>query len=169
MRIRLKTVASLTSLALALPLGASSASRELTIKNFDAQGPACVVRVADETPCASESCLVALPARSRFQPVQLHFVCLPMSAPTGFENPPPEVEWHGIRAKNAQGHLSLTEFVEPPYARQTRQLDFCLWGQSNVLCGNAMTMKATTRLGAEQQRAIKKFINAIELADPFVK
>lgn len=62
-------------------------SHELTIPNFDPDSPACVIKFEGASPAS----------------LRLNLSCLPKSAPTGFENPAPEVKVQSIRGKNAKG------------------------------------------------------------------
>lgn len=82
----------------------------LNIPNFEADGPACVVRAP-----AAQS-----------QP-QIDLSCLPTSAPTGFEQPSPEARVESIRSPNAKGYLLV----------QQDSLLFCLYGQQANVCGAA--------------------------------
>ncbi|WP_217916263.1 hypothetical protein [Duganella sp. BJB1802] len=115
-------------------------SNELTIPNFDPDSPACVIKFEGASP----------------ESLRLNFSCLPKSAPTGFENPAPEVKVQSIRAKNAKGHMSLIDAVQSPLADRTRELNFCLYGKQNNFCGNAKVDGTST---------IKAWIQRIELQD----
>lgn len=70
---------------------------------------ACRIRIAgDFTGCAESACEIAPPPKASSLPaLRFEFACLPSSAPTGFENPPPERKMFSVRARNAVGLYSV--------------------------------------------------------------
>jgi len=139
-------------------------SMELTIPNFDSQSPACQVKLP-ETPgqCGVEGCVLPAPKHSTLGSIRLNFSCLPKSAPTGFENPAEYVKVQSVHGKNAAGHLSLIDDIQPPPAERTRELSFCLYGKENNFCGAATALRLKDGPKADATAAIKSFIHGIEL------
>jgi hypothetical protein len=146
---------------------AFAGERELSIPNFDADSPACVVKIADGTPaCTADGCTIPMPNRPASASIQLRFSCLPKSAPTGFDNPAPEVKVSSIRARNSQGHLSLMDDLQSPPAERMRELNFCLYGKHgkhNNFCGYAKVWRSRPGLKTDANAAIQKFIQELEL------
>ncbi|GJI96899.1 hypothetical protein RugamoR57_36170 [Duganella caerulea] len=119
-------------------------SHERTIPNFDPDSPACVIKFEGASP----------------ESLRLNLSCLPKSAPTGFENPAPEVKVQSIRGKNAKGHMSLIDEVPSPHADRTRELNFCLYGKQNNFCGSAKVLRQK-----DGTSTITNWIQRIELQD----
>lgn len=139
-------------------------SLELTVPNFDAESAACVVMVPqDGSQCTPTGCDIPLLKGAIHKLIKLNFSCLPMSAPTGFENPAPEVEVQSLHAKNAVGHLSLVDDAETESGQAMRELNFCLYGKSNIFCGNAKVLRLKGRAKADDVTAIKRFLQRVEL------
>lgn len=122
-------------------------SNELTIPNFDPDSPACVIKFEGASPAS----------------LRLNLSCLPKSAPTGFENPAPEVKIQSIRGKNAKGHMSLIDDVQSPLADRARELNFCLYGKRNNFCGSAKVLRLKDGGKPDGISAIKAWIQRIEL------
>jgi hypothetical protein len=149
---------------------ALSAPSVLTVPNSDPKAPPCVVMLAEgPAQCTSEGCAIPLTRLRDVKQVQLMLSCVPTSSPTGFENPPPYVELHSIRAKNAQGHLSVVDDTQSAPSEQMRELNFCLWGNSNILCGFAKIPKLAKDPKSRQRKAIQAFIRGIEFTDPLIR
>lgn len=145
---------------------AFSASRELTVPNFDAESPACVVRVpANEPACTPEGCAIPPPKGSTLASIQLNFSCLPKAAPTGFEKPVEGAKVQSIRAGKVAGDLSLIDDIQAPFSERLRELNFCLYGKINNFCGNAKVMRLKDGARADASRTIKALIRGIELQD----
>ena len=143
---------------------AQSAMHEITVPNFDADSIACVVKVPTLNPqCTAEGCTLPAPAGATLESIKLNFSCLPTSAPTGFENPAPEVKVQSIRSKNAKGHLSLIDDIQSPADERLRELNFCLYGKLNNFCGNAKVLRLKDGSKADASAAVKAFIQGIEL------
>lgn len=120
------------------PQVAATAPQELTIPNFDADSPDCIVKLPEVVPaCTVESCTIPAPKDMPTGPLRINFSCLPKSAPTGFENPAPDVKVQSMRSRNARGHLSLIDDMQSGPAERMRELNFCLYGKLNNFCGNA--------------------------------
>lgn len=143
---------------------AQNATHEITVPNFDADSPACMVKVPALKPqCTSEGCSLPPPAGSSLDSIKLNFSCLPTSAPTGFENPAPEAKVQSIRSKNAKGHLSLIDDIQSPADERLRELNFCLYGKLNNFCGNAKVLRLKDGSKADASLAVKTLIQGIEL------
>ncbi len=170
MSIRALTVCLLCITASSFSAGAQAASPELTIPNFESQSPACQVKLP-ETPgqCTAEGCVLPSPKYSTLRSIQLNFSCLPKSAPTGFENPADDVKVQSVFGKNAAGHLSLIDDIQPPPGEQTRQLGFCLYGKENNFCGDATVLRLKDGPKGDATAAIKAFIHGIELQGASIK
>lgn len=146
---------------------AQTATQQLTVPNFDVDSPACVVNVPLVTPrCTPEGCTLPAPAGATLESIQLNFSCLPTSAPTGFENPAPEVKVQSIRSKNAKGHLSLIDDMQSPVDERLRELNFCLYGKLNNFCGNAKVLRLKDGAKMDGSAAVKNFIQGVELVTP---
>jgi hypothetical protein len=149
--------------AVACTQAAQNAMHEITVPNFDADSPACVVKVPTLNPeCTAEGGTLPAPVGATLESIKLNFSCLPTSAPTGFENPAPEVKVQSIRSKNAKGHLSLIDDIQSPDER-LRELNFCLYGKRNNFCGNAKVLRLKDGAKADASAAVKAFIQGIEL------
>ncbi|MQA21679.1 hypothetical protein [Rugamonas rivuli] len=156
--------------AIGCPQVGMSASQELTIPNFDPDSPACVVKLPDTpTQCTVESCKLPLLKGSTLEALQLNFSCLPKSAPTGFENPAPEVKVQSIRAKNSKGHVSLMDDVQSAPAERLRELNFCLYGKLNNFCGNAKVLRLKDGAKLDGTNTVKAFIQGMELQNEISK
>lgn len=143
---------------------AATALRELTIPNFDADSPDCIVKLPDVDPaCTVESCTISAPKGATTGPMRINFSCLPKSAPTGFENPAPDVKVQSFRSKNAKGHLSLIDDVQSGSAERMRELNFCLYGKLKNFCGNAKVQRLSGGAKTDGSSEIKAFIQRIEL------
>jgi len=125
-------------------------SNELTIPNFDPDSPACVIKFKGGA--SPES-------------LRLNLSCLPKSAPTGLENPAPEVKVQSIHGKNAKGHMSLIDDAQSPHADRTRELNFCLYGKQNNFCGSAKVLRLKDGAKVDDTSTIKDWIQRIELQD----
>lgn len=138
-------------------------TQEVTVPNFDRRSPACVVKVpALNPPCTPGGCTLPAPVGSTLGSIKLDFSCLPNSAPTGFENPAPEVKVQTLRVKNARVHLSLSDGVFEPTNEQSRYLTFCLYGKSNNFCGIARVMSLDHRTKVDGTPTVKAFLQGIE-------
>lgn len=156
--------------ALGCPQIGVTAPQELTIPNFDADSPACVVKLPDAlTQCTAEGCKLPLPKGSTLESLQLNFSCLPKSAPTGFENPAPEAKVQSVRAKNAKGHVSLIDDVQSAPTERLRELNFCLYGQLNNFCGNAKVLRLKDGAKLDATSTVKAFIQGMELQNEISK
>lgn len=150
--------------AVACTQAAQNAMHEITVPNFDADSPACVVKVPTLNPqCTAEGGTLPAPAGATIESIKLNFSCLPTSAPTGFENPAPEVKVQSIRSKNAKGHLSLIDDIQSPADERLRELNFCLYGKLNNFCGNAKVLRLKDGAKADASAAVKAFVQGIEL------
>jgi hypothetical protein len=146
---------------------ALSATQVLTITNVDPHSPACVIMVVQGmTQCTADECVIPFSNGRAVQPVQLKLSCIPTSAPTGFENPPYYAQLYSVAAKNAKGHLSVIDDSPQLNSAQMRELNFCLWGNSNILCGFAKISSKDPR--SAQREAVQTFIRGIEFTDPLV-
>lgn len=145
-------------------------SHELTVPNFDDASPACVVKVPDvNSQCTPEGCTLPAPVGSTLDSIKLDFSCVPSSAPTGFENPAPDVKVQSLRSKNASGDISLTDDVYSPPNERFRHLYFCLYGKLNTFCGFAKVMRLEDRTKVDGTRTVKAFLQGIELQEPWTK
>lgn len=147
-----------------------TSSQELTIPNFDADIPACIVKLPHTpTQCTADSCKLPLPIGSTLHALQLNFSCLPKSASTGFENPAPEAKVQSIRAKNANGHVSLIDDVQSAPAERLRELNFCLYWKLNNFCGNAKVLRLKDGAKLDGTNTVKAFIQGMELQNEISK
>jgi hypothetical protein len=150
--------------ALGCSQAAQTATQEVAVPNFDADSPACMVKVPlVNSRCTAEGCTLPAPAGATLEAIWLNFSCLPTSAPTGFENPAPEVKVQSIRSKNAKGHLSLIDDMQSPADERLRELKFCLYGKLNNFCGNAKVLRLKDGSKMDGSAAVKTFIKGIEL------
>ena len=143
-------------------------THEMTVPNFDDEGPACVFKVpSDSSHCTAKACLLAPPAKSTLESLEVDFSCIPKSAPTGFENPPSYIKVQYLVTKNARGHLSVADdmHISPP--ERYRHLSFCLYGKFNNVCGYAKVMRLGDRSKGDGTRTVKAFIEGIELREPW--
>ena len=116
--------------------------QELVIPNFEAEGPACHVRLAVKAEkCVDQSCTFAAAKGASVEPVELRFTCFPASAPTGFENPAPYAKIKSIQTKSAKGAVSIIDDINTPAAVRQQELNFCLYGTKSNLCGSAKVAK----------------------------
>ena len=138
---------------------------EMNVANVDADSPACHVRITVKAEqCKVDSCVLPVAKGASSEPVQLHFSCLPTSAPTGFENPPAFAKIRSISSKTSKGHLSLIDDINAAPADRPQELNFCLYGRQSNLCGQATTKK----IRGKQAPAIDQMIaliKRIELLD----
>lgn len=171
----MKTRYLLSMLVLGMSIGASAQAaptltHELTVPNFDDESPACVVKVpVASSQCTSKACTLPAPAGSTLDSIEVDFSCLPKSSPTGFENPVPGVKVQWFRAKNAPTHLSLSDGAFDPPNERFRELTFCMYGKLNNFCGYAKVRRLGDRSKVDGTRAVKEFLQGIELQDPWTK
>ena len=155
------------AVARACPGAQAETPVELVIPNFEASNPACHVRVAvKDEKCADQSCTFTPVKGVQGVPTELRFICFPMSAATGFENPPPYAKITAIRAKSSKGAVSVIDDINTPPASRVQELNFCLHGTKNNLCGNATASKIHGRESPvlKQIRALIKRIDWDETA-----
>jgi hypothetical protein len=145
----------------AIPV-ALAASQEISVPNFDRDSAACVVGVPDSQQCTAEGCNLLI---SKSQSAQVSFSCLPKSAPTGFENPAPEVKVQSLRAQNARAHLSVLDDLQAPPADRMREFNFCVYGKQNNLCGN-LTMRRADDARNTAIKPLKSLVQSLEIKDP---
>jgi hypothetical protein len=150
-------------------IAATSTDQQVTVSNFDRHGIPCVANLTkNNAQCTSEGCNIELPKKRPAQHVKLNFNCIPISALTGFENPPPDVRIESVRSKNSQGHLSVVEDTQLPPSERMQELNFCLWGRVNIFCGYAKVPSLADDPKSDQIKAIKTVIKSVELRDPLV-
>lgn len=145
---------------------AAAAPQEFEIANFDRDDAPCQIKIpvtAPWTQCTADGCEMPAPAGSTLGTIRLRFSCLPKSAPTGFENPPPDVRVESIRATNTQGHVSLIDSIDEPADERTRELNFCLFGERYNFCGFAQTLRLKDGAQADSAAAIRELIRRVEL------
>jgi hypothetical protein len=83
---------------------------ELIVANFDESSAACHARFpVGSVRCADDSCEMPTPATSSLKGVRLSFSCIPLSAPTGFENARPDATVYSVQTPNVKGHVSLID------------------------------------------------------------
>lgn len=136
--------------------------RELTIPNMDSDSPSCLVKVPASAPCTPEGCTLPRPEESSRSHIKLEFTCGPISAPTGFENPAPEVKVQSFRVNNTWVHLSLVDGVFDPPEEPFRELNFCMYGPANHFCGFAKVRQLAHRPKVDEATTVKDFIREIE-------
>jgi hypothetical protein len=141
---------------------ARAATQDLVMPNVASTDPACGVQLPTSYQCTADRCAVPYSQPGRSGDIAVTLVCLPTSAPTGFERPAPEVRVVSIQAQNARGHLAIFEESAAIPAEQENTLMFCLWGKATILCGNAKVSK-TNAASRAQVRAIKTFIRRLSL------
>jgi hypothetical protein len=128
--------------ASACPSARAEAPVDLVIPNFEADKPACHVRVGvKEEKCTDQSCVIPTAKDKSVAPVELRFTCFPSSAPTGFENPAPYAKIRSIQSKSAKGALSLIDDITTPASERQQELNFCLYGDESNFCGSAKISK----------------------------
>jgi hypothetical protein len=136
-----------------------AAPAELVIPNFEARSPACHVFVAVKAEkCADQSCVLPAAKGAAAEPVELRFTCLPASAPTGFENPASDTRVHVVRTGSANGAVSIIDDINTPAAERQQELNFCLYGKQNNLCGSAKTAK----ISGKDSPTVKQIISLVE-------
>jgi hypothetical protein len=147
-----------------------SAGHEMVIANFDQESPACHVRLpAKSVSCDKEICEIPAPRSSSLKNVQLTLSCIPVSAPTGFENPPAGAKIFSIQTPSSKGHVSLID--EPPEraGERMRELYFCIYGSASRLCGFAKTLVLKDGESADASGSIIKILRTIVLLDGEVR
>ena len=141
-------------------------TQDITVPNLDIDSPPCVVNVPLLGPqCTEKGCMLLAPAGSSIKSIELRFICLPDSATTGFENPPPEIKVETFRVKNSRVHVSLSDGVSEASNERVRYLNFCMYGKSNYFCGHAIVRRLADRPKVDATRAVKSFLRKIELHD----
>lgn len=145
---------------------ASAAVQEIAVKNLDTGGNACMIRVPVVLPwteCSADGCDMPAPAGSSLNSIHLGFSCLPLSAPTGFENPPSYGRVESIRSGKWRGQLSEIDSIDLPKEERTRELNFCIYGKLSNFCGYARTLRLKDGKKADAAGIVKLLIRRIEL------
>lgn len=140
----------------------SSAVQEITIANFSQESPPCHVQIPrDSIRCVGEICELPAPRGSSLKSIQLTLSCIPASASTGFENPPPGTKVFSIQTANSKGHVSLID--EPPEepGERMRELYFCLYSDVARLCGFSKTLVLKDGEAADASKNIVKILKTI--------
>jgi hypothetical protein len=145
---------------------AHCAPKQLKIPNFSSQGPACALTFIDNIyRCTANGCDIPTSKSKGAEVIHLSFSCLPKTSPTGFENPPDYVKVEFIQSKNTKGEISFTEDIETPSSKRAIDLNFCLYGKSNNLCGFSRLLKPETHVRSTSGDTIKSFLKGIELKE----
>lgn len=139
----------------------------VTVPNFDADSPACVVKLPEtKGSCTAKGCSMPLPARSTLKSIQLKFSCIPSWMPNGFDKSPDYAKVLSLRARNANGNLSLIDDIDGEPADRMRSLRFCLYSKETSFCGSAKVLRLKDGAEGDATAAIKRFIEGIELQEP---
>lgn len=143
------------------------AASMLTIANAYPGEPPCHVMVPEiAAQCTADGCSLPVPPSSTLKSILISLGCAPASAPTGFENPSPEVKIHSFRSKNAKGYFSEIDSMTDSSNDRTRDLNFCLYGQKNNFCGTATVFRLKDGAKGNGASIVKSFIKDIEIEDP---
>jgi hypothetical protein len=95
----------------------------------------------------------------------LFLSCIPSSAPTGFENPAPDVTINSIQTPNASGHFSVIDDSSVAREDRKRHLDFCLYGKKSKFCGSAETILPKNEEPAYITQPIFNFLKTLIFLD----
>ncbi|HEY0585301.1 MAG TPA: hypothetical protein VGD52_04145 [Pseudoduganella sp.] len=148
----------------AAPAPGSSAAQEVTVPNQFPNEPACAARLPPaKFACTASGCTIPAPAKNSLKAIELTFSCIPKSSPTEFDKPADDMKVLSLRARNAQGNLGLIDQIDGAPEELMRELSFCLYGKTANLCGAAKTQRLKDGAKADPTKAIKAFIEGIEL------
>jgi hypothetical protein len=140
------------------------ASHELVVTNYDENSPAYHARFpVGLVRCAGDSCEMPTPATSSLKSARLSFSCIPLSAPTGFENALPDATVYSVQTPNVKGHVSLIDELPGELGGRMRELYFCLYGEAATLCGFAKTLFLKDGESADASIGIMRFLKTIVL------
>jgi len=154
----------LSGYAGAVPATASPAAQEVTVLNQFPQEPACVARLPPARfACTASGCTMPAPSKNSLQSIELAFSCIPKSSPTGFDNPAVDMKVLPLRARNSLGNLGLIDEIDGAPEELMRELSFCLYGKAANFCGAAKIQRLKDGAKADPTKAIKAFIEGIEL------
>lgn len=169
MRVKNNKIISLTVTLFAMAgyaTAANCASQELNIPNFSSNRPPCIVTVPDmHYQCTAEGCSIPVSTQHEKELIKISFSCLPQTSPTGFENPSDDVKVQSIQLKNTKGKISFAEDIDTPVSKRAVDVNFCLYGKSNNLCGFARLFKVKAHANLTGSDAIKDFLKRIEMKD----
>jgi hypothetical protein len=134
--------------------------QEISLKNFDQDFPPCLVQFpVGLMTCATENCEISAHARPSIKSAKLTLSCIPYSAPTGFENPPPEAKIFNFHTLNSKGNISIiNEVADEVTSDPMRELYFCIYKGTANLCG---FVKAPILKDANPADGIKDFIEFV--------
>jgi hypothetical protein len=137
---------------------------EIVVANFDESSPPCEARFpVGSVKCAEGNCEIPKPATSSLNTVRLSLSCIPLSAPTGFENAPRGARVYSINTPNVKGQVSLINEVPGEPGSRMRELYFCLYGEAARLCGFAKTLLLHDGESAHASIEITRFLKTIVL------
>ena len=68
-----------------------------------------------------------------------------------------------LRARNATGHLGITDDLEGVSGEPTRDLGFCLARKMTYVCGFAKTLHLSDKAELDATPTVKAFIEGIEI------
>lgn len=91
--------------------------------------------------------------------------CLIANVADGFENPSDDVKVHSIQSKNTNGKISFAEDIDTPASKRAIEVNFCLYGKSNSLCGFARLFNVKAHADVMSSDAIKNFLKRIEMKE----
>jgi hypothetical protein len=140
----------------------SVAVQQVKIENFSGEGSSCNVRFpANLMKCENTVCKIRAPRRSSLKSIELTLSCIPISAPTGFENPPPDAKVFSIQTPNSKGHVSLIDETPEEPGERMRELYFCLYNDVARLCGFSKTLILKDGESADASKDIVRIIKNI--------
>lgn len=150
--------------AAAAPAPGASAAQEVTVANQFPNEAACVARLPPARfACTASGCTMPVPPKNTLKSIELTFSCIPKSSPTEFDKPMEDMKVLSLRARNAKGNLGLIDQIDGEPEELMRELSFCLYGKTANFCGAAKIQRLKDGAKADPTKAIKAFIEGIEL------
>lgn len=139
---------------------------EIAIRNSEEGGPVCRVRVPrGAAKCKGNHCEMPAPRRSSLKIIHISLSCIPISALTGFENPPDDARVYRFKTANVVGNIMIIDELVPADTERMRELAFCLYGTGATFCGNAKTLVLKDGEAADGSRHVISFIKKISLTE----
>lgn len=142
--------------------GVHASTQQIQVASTGGWGASCDVVLDAAYRCTGETCLIPL-SRSRADDIELHLSCLSSAAPTGFENPPPEVRVESVRAGNVRGFMSISKSVAVTGTTQSMDVAFCVFGDGKNFCGSGGAIRKEK--GTNVSRVVKKFLRSVKLLE----
>jgi hypothetical protein len=143
-----------------------SGDQVIIVTNTDDDSAACHVRLHESSArCTNESCVIPAPRGSSLKTVQVLFSCLPTSARTGFEDPPPDAIVFSVKTLNKNAEVSVIDDPASESGERMRHLSFCLFGKNATFCGYARTLRLRDGDPGDASEEVIKLIKEITFLD----